>query len=367
MTRPGLSRRRLIGACAAGLGIAGAAGSTWPARAAEAVADPLAAGPSSKPSGGTARRHRRIPRAARTPRRPGHAADRSSVPGTGRRRGHRVRQLAAPGRGGSLRAGPPAGADAELRRVWRDNTNSPLATWDEPVYETSSGTAAPPTGGCPPAPHPAAARRPAHRLDQATTRARSTFAAQPARRVRRVPGRTRGAQQGPQGTDLLRRQPRAAPGCGAAATQRRGLHPDSSSGSGCLLIASTSLAGDLAARSALVHYPGIVIPAAGPGSGRSTPETSFPGHRSGPPGSWRHQLRRPPRLRHRRRALPRPGQRPDDVVPDPASTWTRRTGQSYSGANLQGGVSDLNALRQEQSARFTPQAVPPSLLCRSDH
>lgn len=30
---------------------------------------------------------------------------------------------------------------------------------------------------------------------------------------------------------------------------------------------------------------------------------------------------------------------------------------------LQGGVSDLNALRQEQSARFTPQAVPPSLLC----
>ena len=30
---------------------------------------------------------------------------------------------------------------------------------------------------------------------------------------------------------------------------------------------------------------------------------------------------------------------------------------------LQGGVPGLNALRQEQSARFTPQAVPPSLLC----
>lgn len=30
---------------------------------------------------------------------------------------------------------------------------------------------------------------------------------------------------------------------------------------------------------------------------------------------------------------------------------------------LQGGVSDLNALRQEQSSRFTLQAVPPSLLC----
>jgi hypothetical protein len=33
---------------------------------------------------------------------------------------------------------------------------------------------------------------------------------------------------------------------------------------------------------------------------------------------------------------------------------------------LQGGVPGLNALRQEQSARFTPQAVPPSLLCHSD-
>jgi hypothetical protein len=30
---------------------------------------------------------------------------------------------------------------------------------------------------------------------------------------------------------------------------------------------------------------------------------------------------------------------------------------------LQGGVIDLNTLRHEQPARFTPQAVPPPLLC----
>ncbi|HEY4026673.1 MAG TPA: hypothetical protein VGO86_09600, partial [Candidatus Dormibacteraeota bacterium] len=30
---------------------------------------------------------------------------------------------------------------------------------------------------------------------------------------------------------------------------------------------------------------------------------------------------------------------------------------------LQGGVADLSTLRQEQSARFTPQAIPPPLLC----
>jgi hypothetical protein len=51
--------------------------------------------------------------------------------------------------------------------------------------------------------------------------------------------------------------------------------------------------------------------------------------------------------------------RPDPAIYLDQSYWAELQRRNI----LQGGVPGLNALRQEQSVRFTPQAIPPSLLC----
>jgi len=51
--------------------------------------------------------------------------------------------------------------------------------------------------------------------------------------------------------------------------------------------------------------------------------------------------------------------RPDPAIYLDQAYWAELQRRNI----LQGGVSDLNTLRQEQSVRFTPQAVPLSLLC----
>jgi hypothetical protein len=138
MTGPGVSRRRLLGACAAGLGTACVAGSTRPASAAEGgqPARPDLAGTVL----GAFQRHRLVAigeyhglqehhdalvTLLTDPRIPGLADDVVIEFGNSRHQDVADRFLLA------LEPVP----NGELRRVWRDNTNSPLATWDEPAYE----------------------------------------------------------------------------------------------------------------------------------------------------------------------------------------------------------------------------------------
>ncbi len=47
-------------------------------------------------------------------------------------------------------SGQPVG-NADLRPTWRDTTQSPAGTWDQPSTSNSSGRCGPPAGRCPPA------------------------------------------------------------------------------------------------------------------------------------------------------------------------------------------------------------------------
>jgi hypothetical protein len=135
MTGPGVSRRRLIGACTAGFGAACVTGN---ARAAEGgqPARPDLAGAVF----GAFRRHRLVAigeyhglqehhdalaALLTDPRFPGLADDVVIEFGNSLHQDVADRFMLAlePVQNG------------ELRRVWRDNTNSPLAAWDEPAYE----------------------------------------------------------------------------------------------------------------------------------------------------------------------------------------------------------------------------------------
>jgi hypothetical protein len=51
--------------------------------------------------------------------------------------------------------------------------------------------------------------------------------------------------------------------------------------------------------------------------------------------------------------------RPDPAIYLDQSYWAELQRRN----TLQGGVADLNALRQEQPVRFEPEAVPPPLQC----
>jgi hypothetical protein len=138
MIRSGLSRRRLIGAWAAGLGAACAAGNIWPVSAAEGgqPAPPDLAGTIAE----AFRRHRLVAigeyhglqehhdalvTLLTDPRFPELADDVVIEFGNSLHQDVADRFM--------LALQPVQGAD--LRKVWRDNTDSPLATWDEPVYE----------------------------------------------------------------------------------------------------------------------------------------------------------------------------------------------------------------------------------------
>jgi|SRR3954449_3655998 hypothetical protein len=56
---------------------------------------------------------------------------------------------------------------------------------------------------------------------------------------------------------------------------------------------------------------------------------------------------------------PVPMSRPDPAIYLDQAYWAELQRRN----RLQGGVADLNALRLDQPVRFTPQAVPPPLLC----
>jgi hypothetical protein len=56
---------------------------------------------------------------------------------------------------------------------------------------------------------------------------------------------------------------------------------------------------------------------------------------------------------------PVPMSRPDPAIYLDRAYWAELQRRN----RLQGGVADLNALRLDQPVRFTPQAVPPPLLC----
>ena len=260
--------------------------------------------------------------------------------------------------------------NAELCKVWRENTESPLATWDEPVYENFFRVLRAANWRLP------AGRRirlllgdPAHRLDHDHHAGPGDLAAQSARRVRRVPDRTRGNQKGPPGIDLLRRQPRAAPGCGAAATRRPGIPRRAADRPAGVLHHRFDAAGRRSRR----HVPAPRALSQGnrhprppaPGSGWSTPQTSFPALAPGPSGQPAN-INCGISLGSVIDGALYLGQASDLTMshPDPAIYLDQAYWAELQLRNiLQGGVPGLNALRQEQSARFTPQAVPPSLLC----
>lgn len=138
MTGGGLSRRRLIGASAAGIGAACVAGRAWPATAAEADKD----GTQDLADAvfGAFRQHRLVAIGEYHGLQEHHDALVALL--TDRRLPELVDDVVIEF-GNSLYQDTADGfmlalakvQNPALRAIWRDNTNSPLATWDEPVYE----------------------------------------------------------------------------------------------------------------------------------------------------------------------------------------------------------------------------------------
>jgi hypothetical protein len=134
------------------------------------------------------------------------------------------------------------------------------------------------------------------------------------------------------------------------------------------LIALTPLAGDPGGTfGRLARYPrGIVIPAAGTWLGPvNSGDVLFPVIAPGPSGQPANSNCGVPLGSVIDGGLYL-GQAGDLTMsrPDPAIYLDQAYWAELEQRNtLQGGASDLDALRQEQSVRFEPGAVPPSLLC----
>jgi hypothetical protein len=373
MTRPGVSRRRFIGACAAGLGTACAAGNTWPAGAADGGQ------PASLDLAGTVfeafQRHRLVAigeyhglqehhdalvTLLTDPRFPELADDVVIEFGNSLHQDVADRFM--------LALQPVQ--NAELRRVWRDNTDSPLATWDEPVYEDFFRVL-----------HAANWRLPAGRrirlllgdppIDWTKTTTagqvtslrnqRDAFAASLVEHEVLSKGRRALICYG--ASHVLHQAAGQPPPRGVVSLieQQTGQRVFS-------LIALTPLAKDPGGTfGRLAHYPrGIVIPAAGTWLGPvNSGDVLSPVIAPGPSGQ-------PTNINcgvplgsvidgglYLGQASDLTMSRPDPAIYLDQAYWAELQRRNM----LQGGVSDLNALRQEQSARFTPQAIPPSLLC----
>lgn len=260
--------------------------------------------------------------------------------------------------------------NAELRRVWRDNTNSPLATWDEPVYENFFRVLRAVNWRLP------AGRRvrlllgdPPIDWTKVTTSAqvtalrnqRDAFAASLVEREVLSKGRRALLCYG--ASHVLHRSAGQPPPGGVVSLieQRTGQRVFS-------LTALTPLAGDPGGTfGRLAPYPrGIVIPAVGTwlasvNSGDVLSPVIAPGP-SGQPVNINCGVPLGSVIDgglYLGQASDLTMSRPDPALYLDQSYWAELQRRN----NLQGGVTDLNALRREQPVRFEPEAVPPSLLC----
>ena len=260
--------------------------------------------------------------------------------------------------------------NAELRRVWRDNTNSPLATWDEPVYENFFRALRAANWRLP------AGRRirlllsdPPIDWPKVTTSGqvtslrneRDAFAASLVEREVLSKGRRALICYG--ASHVLHHAAGQPPSGGVVSLieQETGHRVFS-------LIALTPLAGDPGGTfRRLARYPrGTVIPAAGTWLGPvNSGDVLSPLIAPGPSGQ-------PANINcgvplgsvidgglYLGQASDLTMSRPDPAIYLDQAYWAELQRRNI----LQGGVSDLNTLRQEQPVRFTPQAVPPSLSC----
>ena len=261
-------------------------------------------------------------------------------------------------------------ANSELRPLWRNSTNSPLATGDEPVYENLYRVARAVNWRLP------AQRRIRILLGDApidwpntTTpdqvlalrNERDAFAASLIQREVLDKGRraliSYGAGHVLHHADTPATPP---PGVVSLIEQQTGQRVFS-------LVTLVALAGDpggLAAR--LSAYPrGVVIPTAGTWLGTFDAGDVFTAIAPGPSGQ-------PVNVDcgvslgaltdgglYLGRAEELTMSRPDPAIYLDSAYWAELQRRNA----LQGGVVDLGALRQEQSVHFTPQSVPPGLLC----
>lgn len=373
MTGPGMSRRRLIGACAAGLGAACVTGSTRPASAAEGgqpAAPDLAA-----TVFGAFRRHRLVAigeyhglqehhdalvTLLTDPRLPGLADDVVIEFGNSLHQDVADRFMLAlePVRNG------------ELRRVWRDNTNSPLATWDEPAYEDFFRVLRAVNWRLP------AGRRvrlllgdPPIDWTKVTTpgqvtalrNERDAFAASLVEREVLSKGHRALVCYG--ASHVLHQAPGQPPPGGVVSVieQQTGQRVFS-------LITLTPLAGDPGGTfGRLAAYPrGIVVPAASTWLGRVNagdilPPVLAPGP-SGQPANINCAVPLGSLIDgglYLGQASDLTMSRPDPAIYLDQPYWTELQRRNI----LQGGAADLNALRLDQPVHFTPEAIPPPLLC----
>jgi hypothetical protein len=348
---PGVSRRRLIGASAAGLGaacIASAAGNARPASAADAAARPATRHPADLADTVFAafRRHRLVAIGEFHGLQEHHDALVTLLTD------HRLPELVddvVVEFGNSLYqdlvdrfiSGLPT-ENADLHPVWRNTTNSPLATGDEPIYEDffrvmRAANWRLPAGqrirlllGDPPIDWP---KITTPGQVSALRNQRDTFAASLVEREVLSKGRGAlicyGSGHVMHHADTADKPPPGAPSAIVPLIeQRTGQRVFS-------LVTLAPLAGDpggMAER--LAPYPrGVVIPAAGTWLGTFNAGDSFPPSHPGPRGSRSTSTAACPSAHSptagsisarptisRCRARTRP------------STWTRRTGRSFTGA-----------------------------------
>jgi hypothetical protein len=371
MTGPGLSRRRLIGACAAGLGTTCVAGNAWAAEGGQPATPDLA----GTVFGAFRRRrlvaigeyhglqehHDAMVTLLTDPRFPEQAADVVIEFGNSLHQDVADRFM--------LALQPVQ--NSELRRVWRDNTNSPLATWDEPVYEDFFRVLRAVNWRLP------AERRIRLLLGDppidwtkistpgqvtALRNERDAFAASLVERE--VLGKGRRALICYGASHVLHRAAGQPPPGGVVSLieQRTGQRVLS-------LIALTPLAGDPGGTfGRLAHYPrGIVIPAADTWLGSvNSGDVLSPVIAPGPSGQPVNINCGVPLSSvidgglYLGQARDLTMSRPDPAIYLDQPYWAELQRRNI----LQGGVANLNALLREQTVRFEPEALPPSLLCR---
>jgi hypothetical protein len=370
MTGPGVSRRRLIGACAAGFGAACAPGNAWAAEGGQPARPDLA---------GTVfeafRRHRLVAigeyhglqehhdalaALLSDPRFPGLADDVVIEFGNSLYQDVADRFVLA------LEPVP----NGELRRVWRDNTNSPLATWDEPAYEDffrvlravnwrlPAGRRVRLLLGDPPIDWPKITT-PA----QVTTlrNERDAFAASLVEREVLSKGRRALICYG--ASHVLHPAPGQPPSGGVVPLIEAQTGQQVFS-----LITLTPLAGDPGGTfRRLAPYPrGIVIPAASTWLGQADAgDILSPVIAPGPSGQPANVNCGVPLGSvidgglYLGQASDLTMSRPDPAIYLDQAYWAELQRRNI----LQGGVANLDALRRDQPVPFTPEAVPPSLLC----
>ncbi|NUR62319.1 MAG: hypothetical protein HOV87_27215 [Catenulispora sp.] len=385
-TGPGMSRRRLIMAGAAGVGAVGAVGAgslggaAWASDAADGAGSGAGRGPGLAGLADTVfaalKRHRLVAigevhglqehydalaSVLTDPRLPGLVDD---VVFEG---GNSLYQAVAD----RFVSGLPV-ARSELRPLWRNSTNSPLATGDEPIYEDLFRVVRAVNWRLP-------AQRQVRLLlgdapidwpkittaDQvlALRNERDAFAASLVRR------------------EVLDKERKALICYGAAhVTHHAGTTRPPGTPSGVVslieeqtgqrvfsLVTLVPLAGDpggLAAR--LSPYPrGVVIPTTGTWLGAFDAGDVFPAFAPGASGQPVNTNCGVPLGKltdgglYLGRAEDLTMSRPDPAIYLDPAYWAELQRRN----DLQGGVVDLDVLRTEQSVHFMPQPVPPPLLC----